>query len=239
MDYFAGRVVVITGASAGIGQALAVALARRGARLALSGRNAERLAETRRLCGDAEMVVDQVDVTDRQAVFDHATKVVAQFGRVDMVIASAGGIHVGGALNSDLTDIRNIMDVDYYGTVHTVQAFLPHLVASGDGHLVTLSSGLGLVGMALHTAYCAAKFAVRGYSQALRAEMRATGKPVAVTCVVPGGVRTRIMQTGSYATDANREAVAAVFDAYVVRTEPNRTRPPKRFCAEWRGSEAN
>jgi NADP-dependent 3-hydroxy acid dehydrogenase YdfG len=214
--------VVITGASAGIGRALAVALAHQGARLALSGRNVEALTETQRLCGSApDVMVDSVDVTDRQAVFDYAAKVVDKFGRVDVVMASAGVIHVGSLAKSELADFERVMDVDFYGVVHTAQAFLPHLIASGAGHLVTLSSGLGLIGMAMHTAYCAAKFAVRGFSEALRAEMRTTGKPVAVTCVYPGGVRTSIMETGSYATGADRAAVTAAFDKFVVRTEPD------------------
>jgi NADP-dependent 3-hydroxy acid dehydrogenase YdfG len=222
VGYYTGRVVVITGASAGIGRAVAVALAQQGARLALSGRNTEALAETRRLCGDeATVMTDSVDVTDRQHVFDYAAKVVAEFGRVDVLIASAGVIHVGGLLSSELPDIHHVMDVDYYGVVHTAQAFLPHLVASGNGHLVTLSSGLGLIGMAMHTAYCAAKFAVRGFSEALRAEMRAKGEPVSVTCVYLGGVRTSIMKTGTYAGDTDGAAVASAFDRYVVRTEPD------------------
>lgn len=222
MGYYTGRVAVITGASAGIGRALAVALARQGTLLALSGRNAEALAETRRLCGDgATVMTDSVDVTDRQKVFDYAAKVVAEFGRVDVLIASAGVIHVGGLMSSDLPDIQHVMDVDYYGVVHAAQAFLPHLIASGNGHLVTLSSGLGLIGMAMHTAYCAAKFAVRGFSEALRAEMRAKREPVSVTCVYPGGVRTSIMRTGAYAADTDGVAVASAFDRYVVRTEPD------------------
>ncbi|GAB3902649.1 hypothetical protein GCM10029964_093420 [Kibdelosporangium lantanae] len=129
-------------------------------------------------------------------------------------------IHVGGLASSEIDDIRRVMEVDYYGVVHTAQAFLPHLVASGRGNLVTLSSGLGLVGMASHTAYCAAKFAVRGFTEALRAEMRVTRQPVTVTCVYPGGVRTKIMETGTYSVDASCEKVTAAFDRYVVRTEP-------------------
>jgi short-subunit dehydrogenase len=224
VGYWTGRVVVITGASAGIGRAVAVELARQGAVLALSGRDRERLAQTRELCAAApQILVDQVDVTDRAAVFDHADRVVGQFGRVDAVIASAGIIHVGGLTATDPGDFQRLMNVDYFGVIHCAQAFLDHLIAAGNdhpsgrAHIATLSSGLGLIGMASHTAYCGAKFAVRGFTEALCAEMRARRHPVAVSCVFPGGVQTDIMKTGTYSTDASRSAVTQAFDQHVVR----------------------
>jgi short-subunit dehydrogenase len=224
VGYYTGRVVVITGASAGIGRALAVELARQGAVLALTGRDRDRLEETRQLCSAApKILVDRVDVTDRSAVFNHADRVIDQLSRVDAVIASAGVIHVGGLAKSALEDFQRVMDVDYYGVINVTQAFLDPLIAagqnhpSGRSHLATLSSGLGLIGMASHSAYCGAKFAVRGFTEAVRAEMRVRRKPVAVSCVYPGGVRTEIMQTGTYSQDASRADVTRAFDNYVVR----------------------
>ncbi|OLF07079.1 SDR family NAD(P)-dependent oxidoreductase [Actinophytocola xanthii] len=221
MGYYSGRVVAITGAGAGIGRALAIALAGQGSTLALSDRDAASLAETHRLCHAAPAVgTHLIDVTDRQAMIDYASLVVAEFGRVEVVLAVAGVMHVGSVMGSEYSDVERVVDVDFWGVVHTATAFLPHLIASGDGHFVGVSSAYGLIGAPMHSAYCAAKAAVRGFIDALRQEMVATHQPVAVTCVYPGGVRTSIMQTGSYARDADRPAVIARFDRTVARLDP-------------------
>ena len=221
MGYYSGRVVVITGAGAGIGRALAVALAGQNSVLALSDRDAVSLAETRRLCHAAPAVsAHTVDVTDRRAMVDYASSVVSEFGRVDVVLTVAGVIHVGSVLSSEYSDMERVVDVDFWGVVHTAKAFVPHLVASDGGHFVAVSSAFGLIGAPMHSAYCAAKAAVRGFLDSLRQEMVATRRPVIVTCVYPGGVRTSIMRTGSYASDADRAAVVANFDRTVARLDP-------------------
>lgn len=222
MDSFSGRVVVITGAGAGIGRALAVALASRGSALALADSDADALEETRRLCrGAASVRVDPLDVTDREATQAYAARVAAELDRIDVVLAVAGTIHVGSVMNSEIDDLRRVMDVDLWGVMHTSKAFLPYLIASGGGRLVTVSSAFGLIGVAMHSAYCAAKFGVRGFTEALRQEMLAAGHPVAVTCVYPGGVRTSIMRTGSYAADVDRSAIVSRFDRTIARMEPD------------------
>jgi short-subunit dehydrogenase len=102
--------------------------------------------------------------------------------------------------------------VNLFGLMHTAKAFLPALISSGRGHLVTFSSGFGLMAAPHFTAYSASKFAVRGFSEALRQEMAQDGHPVTVTCVVPGRIRTAVMRNGSYAIGENAAAIAARFD---------------------------
>jgi short-subunit dehydrogenase len=200
---------------------LAVALADQGSVLALSDRDGDAVAQTRRLCRGAQATrVDEVDVTDGQGMADYAAAVRTEFDRVDVVLAVAGVIHTGSVLSSSLADMQRVMNVDYWGVVHTAKSFLPDVIRSGGGHVATVSSAFGLVAAPLYAAYSAAKFAVRGFTEALRQEMRAAGHPVAVTCVYPGGVRTPIMRTGSYAADTDRAAVVARFDRTVARVEP-------------------
>jgi NADP-dependent 3-hydroxy acid dehydrogenase YdfG len=198
MDHYANRVSLITGAASGMGRALAVALSARGADLALWDDNCEELAVTAQRCAASgvKVATSSVDVTDRATVLDQATAVQGEFGRVDFVFCAAGVIHTGGLLASDFDDIEYVLNVNLRGVVNTAKAFLPGMVAAGRGHLVTFSSGLGLVAAPRHSAYSASKFAVRGFTESLRQEMVLDGHPVSVTCVFPGGVRTPIMRNG-------------------------------------------
>ncbi|MFD1151113.1 SDR family NAD(P)-dependent oxidoreductase [Saccharothrix hoggarensis] len=216
-----GRVAVVTGAGSGIGRALALALAARGARVALADLDADAVAETGRRCRQlgARVRTDVVDVTDRRAVAEYPAAVLAEYGRVDAVFAVAGVIHVGALLDSDLVDVEHVFDVNVRGVVWTAKAFLPHLVASGDGRLVTVSSAFGLAAMPYYSAYSASKAAVRAFTAALRQELAADGHPVAVTCAVPGGVRTPIMRRGRYAPSEDPAAVAEAFDRRIARTD--------------------
>jgi NAD(P)-dependent dehydrogenase (short-subunit alcohol dehydrogenase family) len=213
VGYYSGRVAVVTGAGSGIGRALAVALARQGAQLGLADRDREAVMATARLCpGGTRVRADAVDVTDSEAVREHSAAVVSEFGGADLVFAVAGMIHTGSLLASEPADLSRVIDVNLLGTLHTAKAFLPVLVLSGRGHLVTFSSGFGLMAAPHYSAYSASKFAVRGFSEALRQEMARDRQPVAVTCVYPGRIRTPIMRNGSYAAGVRAEAVAAAFD---------------------------
>jgi short-subunit dehydrogenase len=149
---------------------------------------------------------------DGQAVQDYSAAVLADAGRVDLVFAAAGVIHSGTLLASGDSDMSRVIGVNLFGTMHTAKAFLPALISSGRGHLVTFSSGFGLMAAPHYTAYSASKFAVRGFSEALRQEMARGKHPVMVTCVFPGRIRTPIMRNGSYAPGENAEAIAARFD---------------------------
>ncbi len=221
LDYYAARVAVVTGAGSGIGRALALRLARRGARLALLDRDAGSVTGTARRCeqAGAQVRADTVDVTDRAALLRCASAVHGGFGRVDLVFCVAGVIHTGSVLSSDFADIEHVIGTNVVGTMNTAKAFLPYVIASGGGHVVLFSSGFGLIAAPRYSAYSASKFAIRGFSESLRQEMAIDGHPVSVTCVFPGGVRTPIVRHGRFAADEDAEAVIAAFEGRVARTD--------------------
>ncbi|WIM99619.1 SDR family NAD(P)-dependent oxidoreductase [Actinoplanes oblitus] len=211
-----GKVAVITGAGSGIGRALALELARRGARLALSDVSDAGLAETAEQVKalGAEVHTAHLDVTDRAAVEAYAGTVADHYGVVHQIYNNAG-ISGGGRtiLDSDWAAIDKTLAVNLFGVIHGTKAFLPHLIASGDGHVVNISSLNGFLAQPTLGAYCASKFGVRGFTEVLRTEMINGGHPVKVTVVHPGGVRTdiasatlRMAQTEGYEVSAAEQA---------------------------------
>ncbi len=194
MKEFRGRVAAITGAGSGIGRALAAALVRRGAHLALSDIDDTGLAETVAACEGFGVSVTSrhVDVADRAAVYSWADQVVADHGRVNLVINNAG-VALGATIESmSYDDFEWLMDINFWGVVYGSKAFLPHLKQSGEGHIVNLSSVFGLISVPSQSAYNAAKFAVRGFSDTLRMELEIEHANVSVTTVHPGGIKTNI-----------------------------------------------
>ncbi|MET8573525.1 SDR family oxidoreductase [Streptomyces sp. NPDC005012] len=190
-----GKVTVVTGAGSGIGRELALCLADRGARLALCDVDELGLGETadRAKARGAEVEASRVDVGDRAAVEAFAAATAERFGVVHQVYNNAGVASPGrSVLDSAWTDLDRVLRVDLFGVVHGTKAFLPHLIASGDGHVVNVSSLNGLLALPDAAGYCAAKFGVRGFTEALRAELLVARHPVRVTVVHPGGVRTGI-----------------------------------------------
>ncbi|HJQ43600.1 MAG TPA: SDR family NAD(P)-dependent oxidoreductase, partial [Jatrophihabitantaceae bacterium] len=194
MTKFQGRVAVVTGAGSGIGRALAVELAHRGATLAISDVDEVGLAETARQvrAAGAQVSEQRLDVTDRDAVLAYADRIASEFGKVNLVFNNAGIAFTGDIADMSFEQIERVIDVDFWGVVNGTKAFLPHLIASGDGHVINISSLFGLLAVPGQGAYNAAKFAVRGFTEALRQEMIAAGHPVRVTCVHPGGIKTAI-----------------------------------------------
>ena len=192
MEGFAGKVAVVTGAGSGIGQALAIELGRSGAKLAISDVDTEGLAETEEQLKAIGRPVkaDRLDVTEREAFLLYADAVKEHFGKVNQIYNNAGIAFTGNVEVSEFKDIERVMDVDFWGVVNGTKAFLPHLIASGDGHVVNVSSLFGIFSVPGQAAYNAAKFAVRGFTEALRQEMIIAGHPVKVTCVHPGGIKT-------------------------------------------------
>jgi NAD(P)-dependent dehydrogenase (short-subunit alcohol dehydrogenase family) len=220
-----GKVVVITGAGSGIGRALALDVAGRGAVVALSDWDEVGLVETARLVQERtgrEVRTDKVDVRDRAAVHDLAAAVVAEHGRVNVVVNNAGVALHGDFEEVDYDDFEWVMDVDFWGVVHGTKEFLPHLIASGDGHVVNVSSLFGLLGIPGQTAYNSAKFAVRGFTEALRTEMLVADHPVGVTCVHPGGIRTGIARNARVTASHDQARFARHFDTKLARTTPER-----------------
>lgn len=220
--YYRGRVAAITGAGSGIGRALAVRLAREGALLALLDLDRPGAEATARECRDvgARAWAAAVDVTDSAALAACAAAALAEFGRIDLVCCAAGVIHTGTVLASAWDNTARVVEVNLLGTMGAVAAFLPHLLASGGGNIILCSSGFGLLGAAKYTAYCASKFGVRGYGEALRMEMALGGHNVQVTCAYPGVVSTPIMRSGTFAPGEDAAAVAASFDR-LARTTPD------------------
>ncbi len=194
MQEFRGRVAAITGAGSGIGRALAVDLSRRGAHLALSDVDEVGLAETVGLAEGAGVKVTSasVDVAERDAVHAWAHEVVAEHGQANLIINNAG-VALGATVeNMTYDDLDWLMGVNFWGVVHGTKAFLPHLQASGEGHVVNISSVFGLLGIPSQSAYNAAKFGVRGFTDALRIELDLADAGVSATTVHPGGIKTNI-----------------------------------------------
>ncbi|MGY1686669.1 SDR family NAD(P)-dependent oxidoreductase [Geodermatophilus sp. SYSU D00867] len=195
MSSVRGKVAVVTGAGSGIGRQLAFELAKRGARLALSDVDELGLGQTadRAKALGAEVHTARLDVGDRAAVVAYADAVAAHFGVVHQVYNNAG-ISGGGrsVLDTDWETYDRTLGVNLHGVINGTKAFLPHLIASGDGHVVNVSSLNGFMAQPTLSAYCASKFAVRGFTEVLRTEMIAGGHPVQVTVVHPGGVKTNI-----------------------------------------------
>ncbi len=216
---FTGRVAVVTGAASGIGRALACELAKAGAALALSDIDRDGLTETCSLAAGLGAIIrsDRLDVADRASVLAYADDVAAHFGRVDLVINNAGVVHGGDLLGMDLGDFERVIDIDFWGVVNGTKAFLPHLVAAG-GNLVNISSLFGLVPVPSQSAYVAAKYAVRGFTESVRMEMLVARLPVAVTCVHPGGVKTAIARNGTSNPGADRKDRSDFFDTKLART---------------------
>ena len=210
----ARRTAVITGAASGIGRAIAVSLSRRSCHLALCDIDEAGLAETAREAHatGARITCHALDVTDRAAVASLPDTVMAAHGRVDVLVNNAG-VALGGNFEQIAeADFEWLFAVNFWGVVRMTRAFLPLLKAQDEARLVNLSSLYGLIAVPGQTAYAASKFAVRGFSESLRHELRASR--VGVTVVHPGGVATAIARNARvsaqlFAADvADRRAAA-------------------------------
>jgi len=197
--------VVVTGAASGIGRALALLCARKGARLALADVDLQGLEETRRLLGEAgsKSRIYTVDVAHRERVQTFAEEVRRDLGEADVLINNAGVSSSGRVAELRYETLDWTLGVNFWGVVHGTKAFLPQLSSRPEASLVNISSVYGLLGVPGQAAYCASKFAVRGFTEALRHELH--GTPVSVTLVYPGGVRTNIVRNSRSDFGLDRE----------------------------------
>ena len=198
MKTFSHKVAAITGAASGIGRALSLGLACRGCHLALSDIDQEGLDESvRQATGLGVRVTSQVvDVAKREAVYAWADRVAKEHGRVNLICNNAG-VALGCTVEKmSYGDLEWLMGVNFWGVVHGTKAFLPYLKETRDGHIVNISSVFGLAGIPSQSAYNAAKFAVRGFTESLREELDMLDYGVSASSVHPGGIKTSIARSG-------------------------------------------
>jgi short-subunit dehydrogenase len=190
---FKDKVVWITGASSGIGEALAVRMAARGSILVLSARNKaelQRVATACREAGARDVLVLPFDIVDYAAMEPAARQVLAQYGQIDLLLNNAGVSQRSFCVDTDFSVYRQMLEINVLGQIALTQAVLPAMLARGEGHLAVTSSVAGKVGAPLRTGYCAAKHAVMGFFDALRTEVAADG--LQVTTITPGFIRTNV-----------------------------------------------
>ncbi|MFD4143894.1 SDR family oxidoreductase [Streptomyces sp. NPDC058572] len=214
------KVVLITGTSSGIGLAAAVAAAQAGWRTVATLRDTGRADALRKAAAEAgvELDIRQLDVTDEASVTAAIDGVIADHGRLDAVVNNAGAGHLGTLENESVDDVRQVMEVNFFGVLHVSKAALPHLRAAG-GRLITVTSVGGIIGQPFNEAYCAAKFAVEGYMESLAPVAAKLG--VSVSVVEPGAVATEFVN--NLGLDLESEIAAAgpyteALRAYVDRT---------------------
>lgn len=224
---FKGRIVVITGAGSGIGRATAQAFAKHGARLHLvdihAGRVEEAAAEARLVGPEAHAHV--VDVREPEAMEQLAAEVFARHRRVDVLVNNAGVAHSALIHETSLDDWRWVLDVNLYGVIHGIHAFVPRLIDQGGrAHIVNTASLAGLVGVPSMAPYCASKFAVVGLSEALGAEL--APHEIRVTAICPGMISTDIVRAGRMegALGERRRGMIDLYD--------KRGMPPQRVARD-------
>jgi len=232
MKSFQQKVAAITGAGSGIGRALALALAREGCHLALADVDAGGLQETAASARQSGVTVSAacVDVADRAAVFAWADAVMSEHGRVNLLFNNAGVAHAGTVAQTPIEDYEWIVNINFWGVVYGTKAFLPHLKASGEGHVVNISSIFGVLSQPGMSAYNATKFAVRGMTESLRQELDLEDGGVSASCVHPGGIRTAIAQRARVSGTVlgladgadGRASMQQVFAEKLLRTSPDR-----------------
>jgi NAD(P)-dependent dehydrogenase (short-subunit alcohol dehydrogenase family) len=237
MDVFTDKVVAISGAASGLGRALACQLSRRGASLAICDVDEPGLADTARMVREQGGTVFDtvVDVADREQVGEFAADTVERFGVVHQIYNNAGLAHIGAIEDVTYDEFAHVMDVDFWGVVHGTKEFLPYLIESGQGHVVNISSVFGLVAAPRMAAYDAAKFAVRGFTEALRAELIAARRPVRVTSVHPGGIRTSVIRNAASVFGENKAVIERRFGRVALTSPDGAARSVLRGVAHGKG----
>ncbi|SPM41605.1 NADP-dependent 3-hydroxy acid dehydrogenase YdfG [Mycobacterium numidiamassiliense] len=234
---YQGRVAVVTGAGSGIGRALTLALARDGAHVAASDIDAAGLAETQEAAGPGKVSTYELDVAKRDAVLAHAEQVRRDLGPASLLFNNAGVDLFAGIADMSWKDFDWLIGINIGGVVNGTKAFLPQLIESGSAQhparLINMSSAFGLISVPYQGAYSTSKFAVRGFTEALRQEMIIERHPVTVHCVHPGVVRTNFGANMRTADNEDPELAAKYF------TRAALTTPAKAAQVILRGAEKN
>src|SRR6478609_4527232 len=194
MEDLEGRVAVVTGASTGIGRSVARSFAAAGMKVVLASQNPDRLADAvdeLRATG-ADVIGVPTDVGQEAEVFALADATIEAYGAVHVLVNNAGVFAPGYLWEISATDWRWVVDVNLWGPIHGIRAFMPHLLEQEEGHVVNVSSAGGLMPATVHGPYCTTKHGVVGLSKALRADLAHKGANVGVTLVCPGAVKTAI-----------------------------------------------
>ena len=226
MTAIGGSAAAVTGAASGIGRALALELAARGCNLALADRDEAGLQSLAAEIGRAhaqKVTVHRVDVGDSKQIEAFAHAATAAHPALNILINNAGVALIGHFNEVDQAQMDWLMNINFWGVVHGTRAFLPHLSRQREAHIVNLSSIFGIVAPPGQTAYAAAKFAVRGFSESLRHELRMAKSPVRLSVVHPGGIATSIVRnshTGAGITDNARRVQAIELFETMAKTTP-------------------
>ena len=194
-SYFYNKVVWVTGASSGIGEALAYELARRGAKLILSSRRKEELERVKGNCfapAQPNIRILPLDLANSQSLQLMTEAAVQLFGKIDLLINNGGISQRSLALETSVDVDRKLMEVDYFGTVALTKYLLPHLLKQKSGHIATVSSVMGIIGTPYRSGYAAAKHAIHGFFDSLRAELWKECKQIHITIICPGWIKTNV-----------------------------------------------
>ena len=226
MTAIRGAAAAVTGAASGIGRALALELAARGCDVALADRDdaglATLAAEIARVTPQ-KVTVHRVDVGEPKQIEEFAQAAIAGHPGLNIVINNAGVALMGQFNEIDQAQMDWLMNINFWGVVHGTRAFLPHLSAQREAHIVNLSSIFGIIAPPGQSAYAAAKFAVRGFSESLRHELQMANSPVKLSVVHPGGIATNIARnarSGAGVTDNTSRAQAIERFDKMARTTP-------------------
>ncbi len=214
MKRFQDRIAVVTGAASGIGRATCVNLANRGCDLAVVDVDAEGLEQTAKMVEKTGRKITRhvVDVANRSQMEGLVDAVIEHHGAVHILVNNAGVSVTASFARQSLEDFEWLFGINFWGVVYGCKFFLPHLGRAEEAHIVNLSSLFGIIGVPTQTSYCASKFAVRGFTEALRCELE--GSRIGLTCVHPGGIRTNIIQNSRYTEErryGSRSRVLKIF----------------------------
>lgn len=216
MNIYNNKVAVVTGAGSGIGRALAIELARRGAKLSLSDINGNGLKETAEIIGSESTFYQTVDVADLEQISKFAKGTMAHFGVIHQLYNNAGiASNFAYIMDTPYSEFEKVLNINLWGVIFGTREFLPHIIASGDGHIINISSLNGIMAQPKLGPYVTSKFAVRGFTETLRTEMLVRRLPVKVVVVHPGGVKTGIASSAASAANvANKEEGERIVKMY-------------------------